>query len=312
MSVVEELRQNDPAKPSIRIRLHGETSDAALAQALQQNPFVTEIILELDGEQRADWDSLLHVIATRANLEKVLLGDAVSAERKAPAALVSSILQAMQQNTAIQNVKLAWLRLPSNISTFLDNASSITIFSLWACDMEAAERQQGTSDLVVALQRHTNIETLELSRLEDIYAVPILEVLGSNNSVKTFIFTTIFDSNVSDATSHALHQLLDSSTSIQRFELYDMTFGGDAFRPISQAIVNSGSVSELKFSFVRFQGRNSLAQLRSILQNKRDLTTLCLHGCIFGGGQVHEDIISILSRPDSLLRCFEFQSRWSS
>ena len=50
MSVVEELRQNDPAKTCIRIRLHDETSDAALAQALEQNPFVTDIVLDVDEE----------------------------------------------------------------------------------------------------------------------------------------------------------------------------------------------------------------------------------------------------------------------
>jgi len=77
---------------------------------------------------------------------------------------------------------------------------------------------------------------------------------------------------------------------------------------IAQAIINSESVSELKFLQCRFHGQNSIAQLRSILQNKRNLTSLCLHGCSFGGAQVHEDIISILSRPDSLLQCFEFQS----
>jgi len=44
MSVVEELRQNNPAMKSVRIRLSGEPSDAALAQALEQNPFVTEIV----------------------------------------------------------------------------------------------------------------------------------------------------------------------------------------------------------------------------------------------------------------------------
>ena len=38
------------------------------------------------------------------------------------------------------------------------------------------------------------------------------------------------------------------------------------------------------------------------------MTALCLHSCSFGGGQIREDIISILSRPDSQLRSFEFQS----
>ena len=85
----------------------------------------------------------------------------------------------MQQNTAIRNVELGWLRLPTDISTFVDNASSITSFSLCNCDMEPAEREQGTRDLAAALQRNTNIETLELFRLDDIYTVPILERLGS-------------------------------------------------------------------------------------------------------------------------------------
>jgi len=35
MSSVEELRQNDPARKSIRIPLNLETSDTALAQALE-------------------------------------------------------------------------------------------------------------------------------------------------------------------------------------------------------------------------------------------------------------------------------------
>ena len=77
MSVVHTLRQNDPEKTAIRIELREEeTSDENLAQALEQNPFVTEIELDLEGEQRADWDSLLRMIATRANLEKVRLESA--------------------------------------------------------------------------------------------------------------------------------------------------------------------------------------------------------------------------------------------
>ena len=90
MSVIEELRQNNPTRTCIWIRLRDETSDADLAQALQQNPFVTEIGLDLEEEQRADWDSLLRVIATRANLETVKLQDAFHAEeRNAPAGVGS-------------------------------------------------------------------------------------------------------------------------------------------------------------------------------------------------------------------------------
>ena len=71
MSVIEELRQNNPALTTINIALRSVPSDADLAQALEQNPFVTVIWVDLEGEQRADWNSLLRVIATRANLETV-------------------------------------------------------------------------------------------------------------------------------------------------------------------------------------------------------------------------------------------------
>ena len=76
MSVVNTLAQNDPARTRFSIRLQAEPSDAALAQALEQNPFITEIELNVDGEQRVDWNSLLRVIATRANLANVKLRDA--------------------------------------------------------------------------------------------------------------------------------------------------------------------------------------------------------------------------------------------
>ena len=285
MSVVEELLQNDPARVFIYIRLRRGISDAALARALEQNPFVTDIDLDLREEQRADWVSLLRVIATRANLEKVELLFA----RNAPAVLVHSILRAIQQNASIRSVDFQWVRLPTDISTFVDNASSITSFSIHNCDMEPAERQQGARNLAAALQRNTNIQTLKLSRLDDIYTTTIFNSLRSNNSLKTLIF---HPQNLSDAASHAIQPLLEFTTSIQRFELHNVTFSEMQFLSIAQGITNSESVSELKLFNCHFQNRDSLAPLRSILQNKRNLTSLCLHHCSFGGGQVHEDIIS--------------------
>ena len=109
MSVVQLLRQNNPARTRIRIILGDETSDADLAQALEQNPFVTEMELVLYCvHERADWDSLLRVIATRANLAKVSLQDAYFADqRNAPAMLVRLILRAIQQNTSVRSIELA-------------------------------------------------------------------------------------------------------------------------------------------------------------------------------------------------------------
>jgi len=340
MSIVQQLRQNNPAMTSVRILLRLETSDADIAQALEQNPFVTDIVLDLGGVQQANWHSLLRVIATRANLERVELMEEVAPRRLlpgentapaavVPAALVRSSLQAMQQNTAILSVKLAGLHLPTEISMFVNTASSITSFCLDTCDMEPAERDQGAGELAAdmepaerdhqgarelaaALHRNTNIKLLELFQLKGTYFLPILEGLRSNVSLKTFIFSPCGALSGWDATSSSLQHLLESTTSIQRFELREVNFMGEwLFHPIAQGIINSECVSELKFEWCQFRDE-SFAFFQSILQNKRNLTALCLHYCSFGGGQVYQDIISMISRPDSLLRCFEFQSRDSS
>jgi len=279
MSIVEELRQNDPARKSIRIHLMLESSDAALAQALEQNPFVTDIVVGLQqGVQQTDWDSFLRVIATRAKLETVRLLDAVDPEeRTAPVGLVRSILQAIQQNTSIQSVELWWLRIPTEISTFVNTASSVTTFSLSHCEMDPADREQGARDLAAALQRSTSIQSLKICELDGIFTIPILEGLRSNISVKTLIFTA-------------------------------MAFNEETFRPVAQSLIQSQTVCELKFKACLFHSENIIAQFQSVLQNKRNLTSLCLQHCNFGGVQVHEDIISVISWPGSVLRCFEFSS----
>ena len=317
IEAIETLRQNDPAITGISILLDGETPEADLAQALEQNPFVTNIVLDLGGVQRTDWDSLLWAIAMRANLVKVELHDIVTVymgparTHTAPVALVRSFLHAMQNTSAIQSVELA-CRLPTDISMFVNAASSITSFCLVKCDMEPAERDQGARELAAALHRKTNIERLELFQLEDIYAIPILEGLGSNVSLTTFIFSPCVP--LSDAAPRAIQHLLESTTSIQRFELQQVDFWrgrrgsvGRLFRPIAQGIINSECVSELKLDECQFSDRESFAQLQDILQNKRNLTNLCFRLCdFFRGGQVAEAIASALLRPDSSLRCFEF------
>ena len=96
-----------------------------------------------------------------------------------------------------------------------------------------AEREQGTNDLVAALQRNTNIETLQLLGLDDLYAIPILEALRSNETLKIFVFSPRV--SFSNAASHALHQLLESTTSIQRFELVHATFSERLFTRLLKA-----------------------------------------------------------------------------
>ena len=316
MSVVEELQRNDPAVTKIRIHLRHETSDADLAQALGQNPFVTEIHLKVEGAWTTDWGTLLHAIAAREILVHVRMsGEIGGQERNSPAALVlvRAFLHAIQQNNSIRAVDLILLRFPADVSTFVDTASSITTLSLSNCVFAPTEKERGMRDLAAALQRNTNIKHLKLGvALEDSYAIPILQALQSNDFLTSLAILGTF----SDETSHAMHQLLESTTSIARFELISVIFSsGEMFRPVAQSLIRSASVSALKFELCFFSNEESTAVFRSILQEKRNLTSLSFFHCFFTGGtegQVHDAIISTLSRSDSSLRTLEFECGASS
>ena len=308
MTVVELLRQNDPARTSVRIRLCDEySSSAALALALEQNPFVTEIDVEFARVQTTEWGALLRVIVTRENLGKVTLRDAYYAdERNAPPTLVRAFLRSIQQNNSIRCVLLQSLRLPADVSTFVDTASSITSLILSSCDFAPTERDDGTRDFAVALQRNTNINTLELGFMDDSSAVPILQSLQANVSLKTLVIGG--NATISGVKSSAIQQLLESTSSIQTFALLSSSFAGDEFRPVAQGIMNSRSVSKLTMLYCQLRDEESTAIFRSILQEKRNLTSLRLCNCSFGGELFDTIISNTLSRPDSALRTLEFES----
>ena len=107
-----------------------------------------------------------------------------------------------------------------------------------------------------------------------------------------------------------MQQLLDATTSIQRFEVAIENFSGEMFRPVAQSLIQSRIVCELKFWYCHFRDEESTAIFRSILQEKQNLTSLRLYNCSFSGGdEVPGTIISnTLSRPDSALRTLEFKS----
>ena len=104
-----------------------------------------------------------------------------------------------------------------------------------------------------------------------------------------------------------MQRLLESNTSITRFEFSRSTFSEQFLRPLAQSIIESESVSELKFEYCTFDGgEESTVLFRNIFLNKRNLTSLSILGCSFAGGLFNQDFIATLSRADSLLRCFEF------
>jgi len=307
MSAVDALRQNDPAMTGIIIRLRDEPSDADLAQALEQNPFITTMDLFLCDARELGWNSLFQVIATRANLEKMFVRDADDfEERNAPAALVSAILRAIQQNSAVETILLLFLCLPTDLSIFVDTASSITVLGLYYCDMEPSlEREEGARDLAAALQRNTNIQTLRFDFIDEPYFISsILHGLQSNISVKTL---DLCGASFSGPTRQTIQHLLESTASIQTVLLRSPSSGdnGDTLCTIAQSLIRSTIVCGLEFRHSRFEDEAVAAQFRNILQNKQNLTGLCFNHCDFSGGPVHADITSALLRADSPLRSFE-------
>ena len=311
MFTVDELRRNDPALRSITIALrhHGD-SDADLAQALAQNPFVTQIELDFALVRTTHWRALLPVIGARENLVNVTLRDALldAEEGSAPPTLVQAFLRSIQQNNSIRYVRIDSLRLPTDVSTFVDTASSITTLVLKNCIMEAVEREQGARDLAAALQRNTNIKTLELVCLDAFYTTTILQSLRANTCLKSFEF---YCHDFQEATCSAIQQLLESSTSIETFGLGQVRLtNGQLFRPVAQAIISSERVSGLKFSMCRFDDEETRTLFQSVLRNKRNLATLSLAHCsdLLGREQVQETLFEVLLKPDSPLRCLEMMS----
>jgi len=287
--VVDALRQNDPASKKIVIRLRD----------------VTSIDVDLEHVQLADWGGFLRVIATRENLVEVTLREALTAEdRSAPPALVSAMLRSIRQNSAIRTVHLIGLHLPTDIiSTFVDTASSITDLPLLKCDIMApsGEREQGVRDLAAALQRNTTIQDLGLlGSLDTVCLSSILQELRSNISLKTL---RIDDAEFSATTAQSVKQLLESTTSIETFDLAYRTFGGGEYSPIAQGIINSRSATASKFEFCDFNNDEFRALFRSVLRNKRNLTGLWLDNCDYSRGPVRTtNIISAMLRPNSQLR----------
>jgi len=307
-SAAADLRRNDPAIKRIRIVLQNETSDADLAQALEQNPFVTLIDTDMTNVPNAnsDWGALLRVIAARETLESVTLRrvDIVAAHRDAPPTLVRAFLQSIQQNNSIRYVRLVSLRLPTEISSFVEDTTTVKTLALWNCSFSPSQREHATRDLSSAMQRNTSITLLLLGLSNEDCAIPILHGLQSNVILKRLSIS----GNLSDGTAHAMHQLLESSTSIAQFDFTSVTFSGEMFRPVAQSLIQSPMVCALVFHFCQFRNEESTVLFRSILQEKRNLASLGLHLCTFEGGQVHDAIISSLSRPDAPLQKLEIEN----
>ena len=228
VTAVQLLRQNDPTRSLIEIRLRQAEDDATLAQALEQNDFVTHMELDLTDliniPVTRQWPELLRVIATREQLELVHLesagiwGDGDDSTRRARAFVL-----AIQQNSNIRSVAFASAMPRQVLTSFLDHVGAhLKALELTAVAGNAVEDAR---EVALALQRNSSIESLTLwMGLPGGFMQVILDNLASNSVVKRLVVSSIFSPSrqiTEPVEALAIQRLLEATTSIRCFELTD-------------------------------------------------------------------------------------------
>ena len=244
------LRQNDPQRTEIHIYLDYENDDATIAQALEQNQYVSRVRL-WPAARNAGWDHLCCVLATRANL--VFFGLSNYYSERFPAERIFRILQAISQNSAVRVVELAGHTLVAeDLCSFLDASVHVADLMLDRCDFTGGEH--GVRNVAAALQRNTNIGTLKLLIIGNFLGT-VLEGLVSNTCVRNLV---IQHHSLSETTSNVIKGLLESSTgSIQHLELIGNQFLERSFRPIAQGLINGRTVTHITLDHCHFHDLKS-------------------------------------------------------
>jgi hypothetical protein len=133
--------------------------------------------------------------------------------------------------------------------------------------MEAHEQERGAQELAAALQRNTNILTLSLGDVEDVFLLPILSGLELNTHIETLIL--IFGvEDLSRAAATGIQRLVESTATIDELKLAACRFQTETFLPISQGLINSESITDVKFVNCSFQDEGSTLLFKSVLQTK--------------------------------------------
>jgi len=301
------LLENDPQQTHIRIELEDEYDDRGIARALERNQYVSRVRLRPPVRNNRTWDHLCRVLATRGNLEQFVLFDhEVHFETSSvPAERIRPILQAIQQNTSVCAVEFDFRLLSAqDICTFLDTASHVTDFTVRRCYWP--EGAQGARDIAAALQRNTNIETLNLLDIRH-SLVPILEGLGSNACVQKLVMAHL---DYAEATRNALQGLLESSTaSVQHLELKGTNLRGVSFRPVAQGLIHGSNVTDITLNSCYFCDAGSLLTLNDIYDRKQNLRALAIKNCSCSTELqlLQQTPLSALRHPYSSLRRLHLQ-----
>ena len=308
------LLENDPQRTHIKIELEYEYDDRGIARALERNQYVSCVRLRPPVRNNRTWGNLCRVLATRGNLEKFVLFDHEGhylfdgvhfQTSSVPVERIRPFLQAIQQNTSVRAVKFDFSLLSAqDICSFLDTASHVTDFTVRGCYWP--EGAQGARDVAAALQRNTNIETLNLLDIRH-SLVPILEGLGSNTCVRKLVIAHL---DFAEATSNALQGLLESSTaSVQHLELKGTNLRGVSFRPVAQGLINGSNVTDITLNSCYFCDAGSLLALNDIYDRKQNLRALAIKNCSCSIELqlLHQTPLSALRHPYSSLRRLHLQ-----
>jgi len=317
MSVVALLRQNDPTRSSILIRLRREVDDSTLAQALEQNEFVTHVELDLTDliniPVTRQWPELLRVIATREQLETVRLecagiwgdGDGDDSTRRARAFVL-----AIQQNSNVRSVAFASAMPRQVLTSFLDHVG----VNLKALELTAVTGNslEDSREVALALQRNTSIESLTVwMGLPGGFMQTILDNLVSNAVVKRLVVSSMGPSNhrnTEPVEALAIQRLLEATTSIRCFELTECRLDNGGFPIICQGLLNSRAVSDIKFDRCSFVSEQMANEFNSILQRKANLRSLSMTSCYDPSPpRIQTMLAAFFLRGDSPLRCFKLE-----
>ena len=281
---INSLRRNDPNETDLflimeELALPGGAGE--LANALETNEHVKHFHfsgLPSTATDIAGLDQLLDVLESRKMLESVEFYEGHWG------LIANRILRSFRRNSALQTVEFCFSEIDVvEVVAFLDAAGSLTKFILYDSGfVENTEVQGGQGDdasveLAKALQRHTNIETLDLEGLDDSLLIPILQRLG--NSVKVLKCSIWATRNVVDgdmACSRAIQDLLSSTTSLRKFD-FCLDVGQDnhrvaAFKSIAQGLIDSKSVTD-----ITFRDQNLNREMESIFQNKKNFYSLSMY-----------------------------------
>jgi len=308
-SAVNRIETNDRNQKHISVFLRTEPSDWDLERAFQRNTIVDSITVHCGGAQLNAYPLLANdIIATRVNLTKLEL----RAEERprlysTTEALLLQFWAAARLNPSIKEIPLFGFQFVSGSDLFTSlctNISASTLVLSGCSMMEPDQREQGARALAAA----TNVQKLEISNCEEVFTRALLHNLSDNTSVQTLAIGFL---NM-DANNHlnaiATCQLLETTTTIQRFELLRCEdWSSEQFLSIASVLTESESVTGFKIADSEFP---EAAPFQSILLNKRNLESLSIQNVSFGDNDVqavYALLATALTARESPLRHLEIR-----